>query len=337
MKHLKTTVFYATLLISSIVFARAFPFNEEENRIKVPIVFVTYAAFEAQVEDCFIFCESIRKFAGDLKDVPIRIYFPEYLKNLKEKYRDKFTGLSVELRDIKIPREAIKYALGAKPFVAALAEKEAQNEAGILAFFDPKIIFVSEPKEFYLTDDKDMAYRPVFHQNIGSLYSEKPDAFWSLLYKKLNISEDSIFPMEATADKSILRPYFNCGLLILRPEKGILRKWAEDFKALYEDEKIAEMSKEGKHNIFLHQAALVGAVLNNIKKEKMQLLPATYNYPLFFEKFYGSELQFDSIENAVTLKLEFQYSQLPKDWDKKLKGSKEVISWLKGKWFKKSG
>ena len=100
--------------------------------------------------------------------------------------------------------------------------------------------------------------------------------------------------------------------------------------------KIAEMSKDGKHNVFLHQAALVGAILNNLKRREMQLLPDTYNYPLFFEKFYGSELQFDSIEDAVTLKCEFQYNQLPKDWDRKVKGSKDIISWLKEKWSAKN-
>ena len=167
------------------------------------------------------------------------------------------------------------------------------------------------------------------HQNIGSLYAEKPDKFWKNLYEKLKISDELLFSMLTIADKKIIRPYFNAGLLILRPEYNILKKWADYFRILYNDETIIEICKEQKYNIFLHQAALVGAVLNQLKQDELELLPFSYNYPLFFENFYNSEIRFDSIKDVISIKYEFDFKQLPTGWDKKLKGSKEIINWIK--------
>ena len=201
---------------------------EEES--KIPILFVSYFGYEEQLMDCLTLCESIRKFAGSLSRAPVIIYYHESLHELKEKYKEKFALLDAELKSFKTPKDALQYDLGIKPFIAAQSEKEALGKADILAYLDPNIIILNEPKDFILKDDKALGYRPVFHQNIGSLYSEQLDAFWSRLYHVLNIGESTLFPMEAIADKKILRPYFNAGLLILRPEKTIMRQWAKYFQ-----------------------------------------------------------------------------------------------------------
>jgi hypothetical protein len=172
------------------------------------------------------------------------------------------------------------------------------------------------------------AYRPVMHQNIGSLYSEKPDPFWARVYQRTGVRPGLLFPMKTIADNKILRPYFNAGLLVLRPEAGVMRRWAADFELLYEDASVVEMCKIQKYKIFLHQAALVGAVLHRVGKKDMVLLPFAYNYPLFFEKFYGSEITFDSLEDVISMKFEFDFNALPQDWNKKLKGRPEVVAWL---------
>jgi hypothetical protein len=75
----------------------------------------------------------------------------------------------------------------------------------------------------------------------------------------------------------------------------------------------------------------VGAVLNNAQRDEMLLLPFAYNYPIFFEKFYGSEKTFDSIDGIISIKHEFSFNKLPEDWDQKLIGPERVVSWLKEK------
>ena len=77
---------------------------------------------------------------------------------------------------------------------------------------------------------------------------------------------------------------------------------------------------------------MVGAVLNRTAKNELDLLPAGYNYPLFFHRFYESEKKFVSLEGVVSIKYEYDFGQLPADWIENIKGPVEVLDWL-GKHF----
>ncbi len=135
-----------------------------------------------------------------------------------------------------------------------------------------------------------MAYRPVMHKNIGLLFDEEPNEYWENVYSITDVDQNTFFPMEAIADKNLLKPYFNAGLLVVRPNNKVFQTWDTYFKKLSMDPSMIELCKNTseKYNVFLHQAALVGAILNNVDKEELELLPFAYNYPIFFEKFYGS-------------------------------------------------
>jgi len=323
-----------SLSIILLLSCTGFTSGSVKEKSKTPLLFFSFFIYEEQAKDCLTLCESIRTFAGSLSKTPIIIYYHENLEKLKEKYLDKFSALDVELKRYEVPEEAFRYDLGPKPFIAAQSEIDFERKTDILVYLDPNIIIIKEPKDFLLKKDKSLGYRPVMHQNVGSLYSEKPDAFWSRIYKVLEISENTLFPMEAIADKNVLRSYFNAGLLIVRPEKGIMRNWAECFETAYKDPELADMCKTGPHNVFLHQAVLTGAILNNLEKQELELLPFAYNYLLFFEKFYDSKMTFNSIDNIISLKCELFKQQLPDGWDKKLKGSPKIIKWIKEQFSK---
>jgi hypothetical protein len=293
------------------------------------ILFASYIVIDYNIQYCLNLGESIRKFAGSLKDSPIHVYYTAQMAELVEKNFEKFSNLSIKLIKVTLPQVSGKYYFGFKPAIAAQAELDAESEKAILAYLDPDVIFINEPREFILSSEEYAAYRPVMHKNIGSLYSEKPDTFWTTIYKKMAVPESALFPMESIADKNIIRPYFNAGLVILRPERGVMRKWSEYYESLADDPDIIELCKDQQYNNFLHQAILTGVLLNTVNRKEMKLLPFAYNYPLFFEKFYESERIFDSIEDIVTLKVDFSFRQLPEDWDKKLKGPDGKISWLK--------
>lgn len=329
MKHLFIITIVFLLLLFATYSPASFREDEQGSAAKIPILFASYAEYPQQVVRCLLFCESIRTFAGSMREAPIRVYLSEQLETLREKYQDRFAGLKVEVRNLKVPPAAQKFYLAGKPHAAARAEADAAGEADILAFLDANIIVIKEPQDFWLEPETVLAFRPVFHQNIGSLYSEPPDVFWSRVYQILNVPESAIFPMEAVADKSVLRPYINAGYLVVRPEHGTLRKWAESFTTCYQDPNLAEICRQDTYNVFLHQAALAGAVMTHIERCDMTELPRTYNIPLFFEKFYDSEYTFDSLENIVSFKYEFNFADLPEGWDQKLKGPVEVIAWIK--------
>ena len=58
-------------------------------------------------------------------------------------------------------------------------------------------------------------------------------------------------------------------------------------------------------------------------------MPLAYNYPLFFEKFFDSELKFDSLEDVVSIKYEFEFDELPEGWDEDLNAPPGLIDWIK--------
>ncbi len=300
------------------------------------IIFAGFAEGAEQLSHMLVFVESVRKFAGSFRAAPVWIYVPEVSTEKYKKFLDKISALHADIYQSTAPEEALEYYFARKVFAAAEAEVQAETQTEILAWMDEDTIILKEPKDFLLAHDKSLGYRPVMHQNIGSLYSESPDVFWNRVYTNLSIPESALFPMVAPADQRTLRPYFNAGLMIVRPERGVLRRWPENFQKLYEDPVLADMcQKDVYKKIFLHQAALVGAILNTLKKEEMFEFSPNYNYPLFFHEKFEATRKFGDISDAYTTRYDIYFRKPTPGWSERLKGPEEIIAWLKEKFPEK--
>jgi hypothetical protein len=98
---------------------------------------------------------------------------------------------------------------------------------------------------------------------------------------------------------------------------------------LYRDPALVEMCrKDQRTRVFLHQAALSGAIMNHLKRDEMALLSEGYNYPIFFEQMYGAEKEFNGLEGVVTLRYDVYFRNPAPDWSKKLKGPTATVAWL---------
>ena len=300
------------------------------------IIFAGFAEGAEQLSHMLVFVESVRKFAGSFRDAPIWIYVPEASTEKYKKILDKISALRADIYESSAPEAAQEYYFSRKVFAAAEAEAQAETQTEILAWLDEDTIILKEPKDFLLAHDKSLGYRPVMHQNIGSLYSDPPDEFWSRVYKDLSIHKSALFPMVTPADQRTLRPYFNAGLMVVRPERGVLREWPTNFIKLYEDPVLAEMcQKDVYKRIFLHQAALVGAILITLKKEEMFEFSPNYNYPLFFHEKFEATQKFGDISDAYTTRYDIYFRKPTPGWSERLKGPEEIIAWLKEKFPKK--
>ncbi|PKK82007.1 MAG: hypothetical protein CVT49_15875 [candidate division Zixibacteria bacterium HGW-Zixibacteria-1] len=234
-----------------------------------------------------------------------------------------------------IPDEAKWLFYAGKVCAAAVAEIAAENQASILVLMDNDTIVLSEPSDFELASDQCLAYCPVMHNRSGSLFEAPPDDFWSRIYRVLSISDDMLFPMVTPADNQKIRAYFHIGLVVARPERGVLRRLANDFGLLYRDPVLADMCRNDRDKkVFLHQTALVGA-LHIVARNEMIELPGRYNYPVFFEKRYKSEAVFNSIENVIILRCVISEKDAGPDWDRRLTGPPEKLAWLKERLFLK--
>ncbi len=296
---------------------------------KESLILATFADGTEQLRHAIFLAESVRTFAGRYRHCPIWVFVPRGDAGCSEELRAQLREQRVELHESAAPAEAVWFYYARKVFAAAQAEAETEGQGRILVWLDEDTIVLQEPKAFILDPNRSLAYRPVMHRNIGSLYSEPPDAFWVRIYERLTINEEAIFPMVTPADGDTIRPYFNAGLLVVRPERGILRRWAEDFTVLFSDTVLISMSRQDEYKrIFLHQTALVGAILNVLSREEMLELSRQYNYPLFFKEMYGAAEKFDSLEGVVTLRYDVYFRHPAPDWREWLKGPPEKVKWL---------
>ncbi len=298
-------------------------------------VFVICLQYPNQIAQSLVLARSIRTFGGAFSEAPVRFYVSPVLRDAVTVGRDAFDTLGVEIRFTTPPTMADRYVLGEKPFAAARAETDAAVEArtgagpDFLVLLDPNTIMLREPVELILPEGKDFAFSPVHHQNVGSWFEEPPDEWWARIYELLEVPAAALWPMETLADRRILRPYFSAGSLVVRPERGILRAWARDFDILAADPGIARLSADGSYNVFLHQASLAATVTAPLGREEMIQLPCTWNYPLFFDRFYDAVFRFDSLEEVVTMRYEFTFENLPADWPDQVRGPREVIEWIR--------
>jgi hypothetical protein len=297
---------------------------------RLPIVFATFAEDPGSLHNVFLMSESIRTFGGKYKDAPIRVYVPAGLAEQESAAVAELEGLAVEVRSSDADEAAAWFYYSAKVFAAARAEAEAKGTAEILAWLDEDTIVLREPDEFMLPEGKALGYRPVMHKNIGLLYTEPLDAFWGRAFELMSVSEGSLFSMVTPADGDTLKPYFNAGCMIVRPERGLMARWVDCWRALYADSLLTEMCRaDVKKRIFIHQVALAGAILTHLERDEITELSSRINYPIFFEQMFGTKRVFDDITDVVTFRHESYFRKPAPDWDKRLKGPADRIAWIK--------
>jgi hypothetical protein len=290
--------------------------------------FATFAGSTEQLQHVYLLAESIRQFAGQFREAPIRVYLPQGFDTTASEVLPKLVSLQVEIRKSSAPQESRWLYYAEKVFAAAVAERDAEGFSAVLVWLDEDTIVLQEPAELVLPENVVFGYRPVMHNRSGSLYTDPPDSYWSRVYDRLAIDVASLFSMITPADRQTIRAYFNAGLLVVRPERHILRRWAEDFTRLYADRSLIDMcEKDITRRIFLHQTALVG-VVNHVSRDEMIELPETYNYPLFFHEQWEAADEFGSIENVVTLRYDTYFRDPDPDWRNQLRGPDHLVAWL---------
>lgn len=296
-----------------------------------PIVFAIFVASEAQLPNAVVLAESVRAFAGSAAHAPIEVFVPRGAVSPSAGIRARLAALEVELVDVPVSPAAAEWFYGSKPAIAAEAERRARERgAARLVFLDDDTVVLREPREFVLPPAAALGWRPVLHRNIGSIYAEPPDPFWSRLYDLLAVPDSVHFPMEAAADGSILRPYFNAGLLVVAPERGLFHAWRAAFTSLIEDSTLVALCGEDpRRKIFLHQAALAGAAQAHLRRDEMLRLPDTVNIPLLFHERYPAARRFDSIENCTTVRTEAALELADPGWIDRLQGPPEQKAWLR--------
>jgi hypothetical protein len=295
-----------------------------------PIIFASFAENPQQVEHVQLLATSIRTFADAYKDAPVRLYVPAGLIVEGSETLDSLAALGVEVRHSTAPGAALWFFFAWKVYAAAQAEADAVGEATILVWLDDDTVVLQQPDEFLLPAGKNLGYRPVMHKNVGLFYNEPMDAFWGRAFALLGVEESSIFPVVTPADGDTLRTYINAGCLAVRPERGLLGRWAACFSVLHPDPELTEMCRQDQaKRIFIHQVALAGAILTHLVRDEMVEFSDRINYPIFFESQFGAKRDFHDLTGVVTFRHEAYFKNPAPDWERQLRGPADRITWIK--------
>jgi hypothetical protein len=82
-------------------------------------------------------------------------------------------------------------------------------------------------------------------------------------------------------------------------------------------------------SLFLHQAALTGAILHAVAPDEMRPLPPQYNYPLFFDRQYGAIHAYDCLDDVITARIVVDERRLAAEWIHDLKGPATKVEWIR--------
>ena len=256
--------------------------TQEKHKDELIFTTVVYPNHPSET-NTLLLVESIRDFAWSLSQAPVWCFVPQYEKELSSDFRARLSELNARLIPYETDPAALHFFFAADIQAAAIAESMAVGKTDFLVWLSSNTLILHEPKDFLLSDDKDLAYRPVHHINVGSAFDKPLDTFWNLIFQYCNTPEDRVFPMKTHVDGLTIRPYFNAGILVTRPRNELFKTWQDTFFKCYQEPELVKLYKQDqRYVIFIHQAILSGVILTMFTEQEMQELPHIYNYPALF-------------------------------------------------------
>jgi len=269
-----------------------------------------------------LLAQSIKKCGGDLSNCPLWVIIPDSLHNISEKTENILESLHVKCISLDMSAHGISFPFAGYVQAAAFAESLAYKNTAFLTWLGIDTLLLNSPVAFLLPDKKSVGYRPVHHTLIGSEITHPPDPFWKQVYEKCHVSQDFLFPMHPHVDHNTIRPYFNAGHLVVRPERKICQIWWEYFKKMYDDPSFEKIYGDNDlYRLFLHQAVLTGVILSKVRRDELQELPFSYNYPLHLYNEAPPDRRPENLNELVTVRYEapeiltqFLFEEAVKSW-----------------------
>lgn len=239
-------------------------------------VVFTWLSSGSERKAASILIRSIRDFGGKLSDCPI------WVLDLDPENNSPFSGSeeeNVEVIPLTLPQRLKHYYYGGKVYASFKAEEKAAKGVDTLLLMAVENLVIKSPVEFMLSNEYDIAVRPVHITNVGSLYEDELDQFWKGIYETVGI-DDIVPSVESFIDGDQIRLYYNSAAFSVRPEKGIFRSWLDCFEILISDEEFqGDACGDETHKVFLHQAILSSLIARDLIQSRIKILPPDYVYP----------------------------------------------------------
>jgi len=255
--------------------------------------------------DALRLARSIRTFGGEFCFNPIWMLSQRREGDLSEVTRQELYSIGARLISFEMDSDGSNFPFASYVTSAGIAEGLAQGEASFLVMMAPDTLVLQQPAEFLLQAGKSLGGCPVHLKLLGSGFDQPLDEFWKLIYHDCQVDVKKVFAMQTIVDEQAVRAYFNAGLLVVRPERGLLRGWQSTFERLFRlPEYEAFYQQNELYKIFMHQIVLAGSILSRLKPEEFQQFPFEFNYPLHLHTRLAIDRRPSSLAKLVTCRFE---------------------------------
>lgn len=239
-----------------------------------------------------ILIKSIREYGGEYSSEPVVLVCsqPSFSpgKNIAKKVQ--------KIINLEMDDSLRKFPFSDKVFACAQVEGMVDNLTDWLMWLNPDALMFSPPGKIPADSGKWVSIRPVHVKNIGSPCNSPINRYWQNIYIKTGVDTTRLWPVESFVDDQMLRPYYNSGCMAFRPEKRILRTWKEVYASMLRDKSTyAFYSSDDYSSIFFHQAVLSSVIISRAGKERINILPPSYSYPLVLQNNVSPGHRIDSV------------------------------------------
>lgn len=291
------------------------------------LAFSDYAFEGVPSTSPLLFAESVRSRGGRLRDAPLWFLYRE--GSPREGLERLAKDLDVELVEYPGDPAFDVWPFAAKAAAAARAEERAAGQYALLAWFDRDSLATGDLGDLVLPEGMGLGYRPVNAANIGSPAAEAADGYWSRVYELAGLDPDATGTTLPYLGGGPLRFYIAAGLIVVRPERGVLRRWDQLCRNCAADETMARLAGAGgPRRIFMHQAALAAATVSFIPPEERLELARDFMYPLNFWEADDATRRPEPPDRARSLRYDAVFED--EGW-RRLPFSRDFASWLEAR------
>jgi hypothetical protein len=139
---------------------------------------------------------------------------------------------------------------------------------------------------------------------------------------------DKVFPVTTTIDNCEIRAYLNAGLLVVRPQRAVLRTWADTFVRIYQYPEAVEFYRTDPiYSVFIHQAVLAGVIVSRLPRWEIVLFSSRTNYPLHLRDECQGAWKPASLNDLSTCRYEGFFDE--GDWEHRISIQEPLRSWLR--------
>lgn len=265
------------------------------------------------VKEARLLVGSLRAWGGALGNAPVFCMVPGKLESIPESTRTWLTGSGCGLVPFRPDARLDALPLATKVRAAAAAERLTRSRSDVLVWLDPDTVIIREPSELLLPAGTVVAATPVHHRLVGLPWHHEPDGYWSALYALCGADPHQNFAVDTIVDREPIWPYFNAGLIVVRPGAGILAAWKDNLASAITDPAVqSALASSGEgHRTFLHQAVLAATIMGRAGGGGFFQLSPGYNYPAHMHSACPPGIAPKKLDDLYTLRYD-QWSIAPK-------------------------